>query len=111
MRSHPGIAAVCFVLLTSACRPAAPAPAADGVFRTSFTASGTVETIARLTVRCDACAWDKAGSEAVVLTLTLDDRAPVRVPIVRSGEAEYTVMLGSVAAGTHSLTVVPDTEL
>ena len=111
MRPLFGIATVFLVLLTSACRSAAPDPAADGVFRASFNASGTVEAIARLNVRCDACAWDKAGSEAVVLKLTLDDRAPVRVPIVRSGEAEYTVMLGSVGAGAHSLAVVPDAEL
>jgi hypothetical protein len=111
MRSRPGIAAVCVVLLVGWCRSVAPDPVADGIFRASFNASGTAEAIARLIVRCDACAWDTAGSEAVVLKLTLDDRAPLRVPIVRSGEAEYTVMLGSVAAGPHSLAITQDAEL
>ena len=77
----------------------------------SFDASKNVEAIATLRVRCDACAWDQAGSEAVVLALTLDDRAPIHVPIARSGEAEYPVMLGAVGAGKHSLAVVEDAEL
>ena len=114
MRSLSGIAAVCIAVATiAACRAAAPpeAPAADGISRAAFTASGPVEAIAKLRVRCDACAWEKPGSEAVVLTLTLDDRAPLSLPIVRNGEAEYAVMLGSVGAGRHSLAIAADTEL
>ncbi|HEX6162897.1 MAG TPA: hypothetical protein VFZ31_06015 [Vicinamibacterales bacterium] len=93
------------------CGPARPAPIADGVFRTAFDSSENVEAIARLKVRCERCAWDTAGSEAVVLKLTLDDRAPIHVPIVRSGEADYDVMLGLVGAGKHSLAISEDAEL
>jgi hypothetical protein len=99
------------LLLAGGCRSVAPDPAADGIFRASFDASAEAEAIARLKVRCDRCAWDQAGSEAVVLRLTLDDRAPIHVPIVRSGEAGYDVMLGRVGAGKHSLAVVEDAEL
>ena len=86
-------------------------PAADGVFRASFDSSANVEAIARLNVRCDRCAWDKTGSEAVVLKLTLDDRAPIHLPIVRTGEAGYDVMLGAVGAGKHSLAIIEDPDL
>ena len=61
---------------------------------TTFTATAEAEVIATITVDCDACAWDKTGSEAVVLAITLDDRAPMHVPVVRTGDAEYRVMLG-----------------
>ena len=95
----------------AACRAPAPAPVADGVFRSDFDAARNAEAIARLTVRCDGCAWDKAGSEAVVLKLTLDDRAPVYLPIVRTGETQYEVMLGAVAPGKHTLNIISDPEL
>ena len=111
MRPVSGFATAVAVFMITACRAAAPDPAADGIFRASFDANGPVEVIARLRVRCDACAWDQAGSEAVVLKLTLDDRAPVRVPIVRSGEEDYTVMLGAVDKGSHSVAIVQDAEL
>ena len=96
------------VALLAGCNTPPPAPVSDGIFRATFDSSKNVEAIVTLRVRCDACAWDKAGSEAVVLKLTLDDRAPVHLPIVRSGEADYAVMLGAVGAGKHSLAVVED---
>ena len=71
----------------------------------TFTATADAEVIARITVDCGACAWDKTGSEAVVLAITLDDRAPLHLPLVRSGEAEYRVLLGAVGAGGHVVVV------
>ena len=78
---------------------------------TTFTADGTGELVARITVDCDACAWDTTGSEAVVLAITLDDRAPVHLPVVRSGEAEYRILLGSIGRGRHTATVRVDPDL
>jgi hypothetical protein len=77
----------------------------------TFTASADAELIARITVDCDTCAWDKAGSEALVLAITLDDRAPVHLPVVRSGNAEYRVLLGTVGAGRHTATVMEEPNL
>ena len=99
------------LLASLGCGTVAPEPAADGVFRASFDSGTNAEAIARLKVRCDRCDWEKTGSEAVVLRLTLDDRAPIHLPIVRNGEADYDVMLGAVGAGKHSLSIVEDAAL
>lgn len=76
--------------------------------RQRFETTGDAEAIARITANCDNCDWAAAGSEAVVLAVTLDDRPPVHVPLVRTGKAEYTVMLGAVAAGPHAVAVAED---
>lgn len=78
---------------------------------TTFTAPGDAELIARVTVDCDACDWQTTGSEAVVLAITLDDHEPIYLPVVRSGDAEYRVMLGRVAAGRHTATIKEDPNL
>jgi hypothetical protein len=78
---------------------------------TAFTADGTGEVVARVTVDCDACAWDTTGTEAVVLAITLDDRAPVHLPVVRPGEAEYRILLGRIGRGRHTATVRVDPDL
>ena len=85
----------------------APAP----IRHTTFESEGVAETLARITVRCDTCAWDKTGSEAVVLTIKLDDRAIQRLPVVRTGRAQYHVMLGPVARGPHTVVIDEDPEL
>lgn len=69
------------------------------------------EVVATLTVRCDDCAWDVEGREAVTLRLSLDDEYSQHVPIVRSGRAEYRVMLGTLEPGDHYLQVVRDRDL
>ena len=74
-------------------------------FVTLFTATAPSEVVARVTVRCDRCDWEEAGGEANVLALVLDTRPPVHLPIVRSGEAEYRLLLGSVEAGDHTVSV------
>jgi hypothetical protein len=77
----------------------------------TFTADGAGELVARVTVDCDACAWDTTGTEGVVLAITLDNRAPVHLPVVRSGEAEYRILLGTVDRGRHTATVRVDPDL
>ena len=76
--------------------------------RQRFESAGDAEVIARITVDCARCDWATGGSEGVVLAIGLDDREPVRVPIVRTGKAEYPVMLGAVSAGTHIVAVAED---
>ncbi|HEX4914123.1 MAG TPA: hypothetical protein VFV51_09210, partial [Vicinamibacterales bacterium] len=79
--------------------------------RHRFEALGDAEAIARITVDCAKCDWAAAGSEAVVLAVTLDNRAPVHVPITRAGKADYRVLLGSVSAGSHRVAVQEDAVL
>jgi hypothetical protein len=76
-----------------------------------FESSGDAEAIARITIDCGPCDWAKPGSEAVVLAVTLDDRPPVHVPIVRTGRAEYRVMLGAVTVGSHVVAVTEEPNL
>ena len=84
---------------------------AVGFADTTFTASSEGELIARITVDCDTCAWDKADSEALILVITLDDRAPMHLPVVRSGNAEYRVLLGRIGPGRHTAKVMEEPNL
>ena len=77
---------------------------------TTFSADGIGEVVARVTVDCDACAWDTTGTEAVVLAITLADRAPVHLPVVRP-HAEYRILLGRIGRGRHTATVRVDPDL
>jgi hypothetical protein len=69
----------------------------------TFTVAKPAETIANITVRCDRCAWNVAGREAVVLQLNLDGGPALFLPLTRSGRAEYRVLLGRTGPGTHTL--------
>jgi hypothetical protein len=77
----------------------------------SFELAAPAEVVATISARCDRCAWDVAGREAVVLRITLDGRYVAHLPLVRGGIADYPVMIGRVAPGRHSLQVAPDLEL
>jgi hypothetical protein len=81
-------------------------------FVTPFSATARSEVVARFTVQCDQCDWAKTGSEAAVLAVVLDSRPPVHVPVVRTGEAEYRVLLGPVETGDHKVWFrrVPETD-
>ncbi len=76
-----------------------------------FTSTGDAEVVAWITVDCDACAWDKAASEGIVFAVTIDDRPPVHLPIVRGGKAEYRLMLGAVSTGDHAIKIEQDPNL
>jgi hypothetical protein len=65
--------------------------------------------VATIAARCDRCAWNVEGREAVVFRLTLDGRYSQHLPIVRTGTADYRVLLGAVSPGTHVLRVAIDT--
>jgi hypothetical protein len=87
------------------------AAAALVLAQTTFAVSRPAEAIAHVTVRCDSCAWDVEGREAVVLALTLDDRRTQHLPVVRAGLAQYAVLLGNVDRGSHTLRIQIDQEL
>ena len=88
----------------------AVAPVAP-ITRITFESVAAAEALATITVRCAACAWDEAGSEAVVINIKLDDHEAQRLPIVRRGLAEYRLLLGPVAAGSHTVMFDEDPEL
>ena len=78
---------------------------------TRFDTTGRAEALATVTVTCERCAWDIAGREAVVLSLALDGRYVQHLPIVRTGRADYSVMLGRVEPGRHTLELTEDAAL
>ena len=76
-----------------------------------FTTTGNAEAVAWITVDCGACAWDKTGSEAIVFAVSVDDRTPIHVPVMRGGQAEYGVMVGAVTSGPHTIKIEQDPNL
>jgi len=78
---------------------------------TSFELSSPAEIIATVSARCDGCAWDVAGREAVTLAISVDDRYVAHLPLVRHGVAEYRILVGSLPAGRHTVRVRTDPEL
>jgi hypothetical protein len=81
------------------------------IAKATFETAARAEAIATITATCNACAWDVGGREAVVLSLALDGRYAQHLPIVRTGHADYRVMLGEVEPGRHTLVIDEDSEL
>lgn len=77
----------------------------------TFDAPERAEAVATISARCDACAWDVAGREAVVASISLDGRYVQHVPLTRTGLADYRLLIGAVEPGSHSLRVDLDPEL
>jgi hypothetical protein len=73
-----------------------------------FTVAEPAEVLAAISVRCDECAWDREGREAVVLRLTVDGNYVQHLPLVRTGKADYRVLIGRVEAGSHTLRLEED---
>jgi hypothetical protein len=76
-----------------------------------FDVSEPAEAVAEVIARCDQCAWETAGREAVMLRITLDGRYVQHLPVSRQGRETYRVMLGSVPPGTHVVRAKIDREL
>jgi hypothetical protein len=76
-----------------------------------FTVSEPAEVLATISVRCDECAWEREGREAVVLTVSIDGKYVQHLPVVRSGRAGYPLLIGAVAAGSHTLRLEEDDRL
>ncbi len=87
------------------------AGAQDPVGGVAFEVPHEAEVFATFRVRCDACAWDREGREAVTLRITVDNRYSQHLPLVRSGFAEYRVSLGRLPRGSHTLSYARDEAL
>ena len=81
------------------------------VANTTFDTATRAEAVATITATCDACSWDIASREAVILSLSLDGRYSQHLPLVRTGRAAYRVMLGRVEPGHHTLVIDEDANL
>jgi hypothetical protein len=103
-RGCRALAAVVFQAGVAVSQPVAPATS-------SFELSAPAEVIVTIAARCDACAWEMAGREAVTLTVSVDDRYAAHLPLVRQGLAEYRLLLGRVGPGRHTVRVQGDPEL
>jgi hypothetical protein len=86
-------------------------PAEAAVTEIRFMTVHPSEALAKITVTCDTCAWDVAGREAVVFSVALDDRYLHHLPVVRTGRADYDVLIGRVESGRHVLRIEEDAEL
>ena len=107
-----GVQQVCFcALLTVALSGTSGTSGAAGSLQTRFTPLERAEVLATITVRCDRCAWDVEGREAVVLKVMRNGRYVQHLPVVRSGRADYEVLIGEVDPGPQSIEVVEDAAL
>jgi hypothetical protein len=73
-----------------------------------FHVAETAEVVATITIDCARCDWEVQAREAVVFTVNVDGRYVQHVPAVRTGRAEYPLLLGRLAAGPHRVSVVED---
>jgi hypothetical protein len=94
------------VIAVSAVLGASAARAQDGTIKVEKRAV----VLATVEARCDMCAWDVAGREAVVLAVMLNGHYAQHLPIVRSGTSTYQILLGTVPPGTHTASVHVDAE-
>ena len=76
---------------------------AAGAATAQFDVARNAEVLATISARCDDCAWDVEGREAVTISVWLDDRYVAHLPLVRQGQADYQVMLGGVKPGRHTV--------
>ncbi len=86
---------------------AQPGPTATGpiLASASLVLEKPGELVATVTARCDMCRWDVEGREAVVLSIWLDEGYSQHLPLVRTGSADYRVLVGAAGAGTHMISV------
>ena len=74
-----------------------------------FTVGAPSEVIATISAGCARCDWGEQNREALLLELRVDGRYSQHVALVRgAGPADYPVMLGRLAAGTHTLALAVD---
>src|SRR6476620_2644629 len=90
---------------------AAAAPAVDHYEQTFELATGS-EVVATVRAGCASCAWGEAGREAAALRLSVDGAYSQHLLLAR-GEAatEYRISLGTIAAGSHRLSIERDAAL
>jgi hypothetical protein len=90
---------------------AAAAPAVDHYEQTFELATGG-EVVATVRAGCAGCAWGEPGREAAALRLAVDGVYSQDLLLAR-GEtaAEYRITLGTIAAGSHRLSIDRDAAL
>ena len=84
-------------------------PSRDGTFSHGFRARSAGEAVATIVAGCANCDWSVAGREAVMLELSVDGVYSQHLALTRgAAPAEYRVMLGALAAGSHRLVMRRD---
>lgn len=64
------------------------------------------EAVAEVTLSAPGASWEKAGAEGSVATLTVDGQYNQDILVVRGADAaKFTVFLGPLTAGPHTLSV------
>lgn len=89
------------LFLLSGCTSQAPPVA-------TIQTDGPAVLVATIEATCDRCAWDVEGREAVMFRVLLDGHYSSHLPLMRSGRADYRVLVGSVDAGTHTVALEMD---
>jgi hypothetical protein len=90
---------------------AAAAPAVDH-YEQTFELATAGEVIATVRAGCAGCAWGEAGREAAALRLSVDGVYSQHLLLARSeAAAEYRITLGTIAAGSHRLSIDRDAPL
>ena len=73
-----------------------------------FTAERAGEAVAQVTMSAPGANWSKAGAEAAMADVRVDDGAAFQVMVYAGDKPHgYRVFLGAVAAGVHRLTIDP----
>jgi len=89
---------------------ASAAPA--DTFTRTITFAEPGEVVATIFAGCARCSWAEAGREAVALRVSVDGTYSQHILLAR-GEpvADYTVTLGALSAGSHTITIERDPAL
>ena len=87
-------------------------PQASDRFAREFQVDADGEAVAILEAGCARCDWGETGREAAVLRVSIDGKYSQHVALVRGEKAaKYPIALGSLAKGSHRLTIERDAEL
>jgi hypothetical protein len=74
-----------------------------------FTVGAAGEAVASITAACGSCDWGVAGAEAVALKVSVDGRYSQHLLLTRGqSSAEYRILLGAIATGSHQLAIERD---
>ena len=76
----------------------------------TFQASGDGEVIVDLELRSPGSDWARAGCQAAVATIRVDDGPPQHVFVFGEKRSKYGVFLGRLRKGAHKLSVTRDAE-
>lgn len=101
--------ALAFLALQVAASPGSAVGQADAPSEHRFTVAQAGEAVATITAGCERCDWGAAGREAVALRVLVNGEYSQHLLLVRGeAPAPYRIMLGSLPAGDHRLTLERD---